>query len=148
MRYYAIVIVIFLIDQYTKHLIKSNMDLYQSIAVADGVFHITYINNYGAAFSILQGRQLFFILVTSIAVLIALIYIARIKGQGNKCMSLSLSLIAGGGLGNLADRICQGCVVDFLDFRVFPIFNVADMAITFGCGILFLCLLKTGKSDA
>lgn len=145
MQYYVIVAVIFLIDQWTKYLVKSNMDLYQSIAVAEEVFHITYINNYGAAFSILQGRQLFFILVTSTAVLITLIYIAYAKK--NKYIMSSLALIAGGGLGNLADRIRDGCVVDFLDFRIFPIFNVADTAVTIGCGILLLCLLRPGKSD-
>lgn len=141
MQYYFIIALFVAFDQLTKYLVRTEMDLNQSIPVIEGIFHITYIHNYGAAFSILQGQQLFFIVVTFTAVVAVIIYMSRSIGKRDKSFLFSLALIAGGGIGNLVDRIRIGYVVDFFDFRVFPIFNIADIAVTSGCGLLALYLL-------
>lgn len=145
MHYFLLVVVIIALDQFTKYLIQSNMDLNQTVPVIDGIFHITYIHNYGAAFSILQGQQIFFILVTGVAVLLILLYLNLKRKSGHPCLLLSLACIAGGGIGNLINRITNGYVVDFLDFRVWPIFNVADISVTCGCGLLIIYMFFLEK---
>ncbi|MBQ4504537.1 MAG: signal peptidase II [Firmicutes bacterium] len=114
-----------------------------TIPVIDGIFHITYIHNYGAAFSILEGKQGFLLIVTGIAMAAILGYmvIAQIKKKTNPMELWSLALILSGGIGNFIDRVRFGYVVDFFDFRVWPIFNVADIAVCCGCGLLVFYVL-------
>lgn len=104
-----------------------------SMGLIPGVFHLTYAENRGAAFSILEGRLGFFVAVT-VAMVGLLLYMAvkgYIRGSFGK---LATVFIIGGALGNLTDRLCRGYVVDLFDFRLihFAIFNVADVFITIG----------------
>ncbi|WP_054949967.1 signal peptidase II [Numidum massiliense] len=123
-------------DQLTKLVIVKAMNLYDTIPVIDGVFHITSHRNAGAAFGILQDARWFFIVVTVVVIIGILWYMTQIREQ--KGMLVSLALVLGGAIGNFIDRLLQGEVVDFLDFRMinFPIFNVADSAIVVGVIIL------------
>lgn len=141
--YYIVVIVWIALDGLTKHWIQTNMTLNDTIPVIDGIFHITYINNYGAAFSILEGKQGILLFVTGAALLGLTGYLiwARRKNKMKPMGLLALSTIIGGGLGNLIDRIRLGFVVDFLDFRVWPIFNVADIAVCCGCALLLFYVM-------
>ncbi|MBQ6684874.1 MAG: signal peptidase II [Firmicutes bacterium] len=122
---------------------QTSMALNDTIPVIDGIFHITYIHNYGAAFSILEGKQGFLLIVTGIAMAAILGYmvIAQIKKKTNPMELWSLALILSGGIGNFIDRVRFGYVVDFFDFRVWPIFNVADIAVCCGCGLLVFYVL-------
>ena len=131
-------------DQITKQLVTAGMEVNQTIPVIDGIFHITYVRNFGAAFSILQGKQFFLITVTFIALAVIFIYLIKKIRDNPRILSLSLSLIEGVGFGNLAVRIRLGYLVDFFDFRAFPVFNVADICVCCGCGllILFLCYIE------
>jgi signal peptidase II len=116
------------------------------IEVIPGFFNITYVRNPGAAFGILQGRQYLLVVVSIIASLVLIVMLFR-EDEKKKALLLSLSLILGGTLGNLIDRLRFGYVIDFLDFyitlgteRHFPSFNVADSAIT--CGVtLLICVM-------
>ena len=121
-------------DQISKYMVRANMRPYESIPVIKNIFHLTYVNNTGAAFSMLRGKILFFTVFSS-AVIIALVY-ALIKLPLEKRIRLLLALIIGGATGNLIDRVRFGYVVDFLDFRVWPVFNIADCAIVVGVAIL------------
>lgn len=132
---FILILVIIILDQMTKYMIYTNLDLYESIPIIENIFHITYTQNFGAAFSILQNQQILFIVISSIAVLI-IFYILFSKRHLHKLLVYSLSLIAAGAIGNLIDRIRWGYVTDFLDFRVWPVFNVADMSIVAGTIIL------------
>lgn len=134
--YFVIMAGVILLDQVTKFFIYSNMDLHQSIPIITDFFHITYTRNFGAAFSLLQNQQNFFITMTSIVTIIIFYVMIRYKRKLNKVVLLGLSFIAGGAIGNLIDRIRWGYVTDFLDFRIWPIFNVADMSIVFGTALL------------
>jgi len=137
--YFIIPIVIFL-DQFTKHAVRTGMSANDSFPIIEEVFHITYVKNYGAAFSILQGKQIFLIGVTAVLLVGITIYLFKQHKDGHWMISLALALIVGGGFGNLIDRIRLGYVVDFFDFRVFPVFNIADICVCTGCGILILYL--------
>ena len=94
-------------------------------------FHLTYVENTGAAFGIGVHRNGFFIALSGV-LLCVLLYLARAWSRKSLWLQAGVLLVAGGALGNLYDRIVYGCVVDFLDFRVWPVFNVADSCVTVG----------------
>lgn len=136
--YFIIIALVVIVDQLAKYLIRTNLVLDSSVPLIDGVFHITYIHNAGAAFSIFQNKTGFLIAMQLIVIAFVMVYLIRKQKKEHWCLLLSLSLIAAGGIGNLIDRAMNGYVVDFLDFRVWPIFNVADISVCVGCGLLIL----------
>ena len=136
--YFIIIALVVAFDQLTKYLIQANMELNSSIPLIDGIFHITYIQNRGAAFSMFQNKTEFLIVMQLIIIAVVLIYLVKKQKTEHGCLLLSISLIAAGGIGNLIDRTMRSYVVDFFDFRVWPIFNVADIAVCVGCGLLIL----------
>ncbi|NGQ93762.1 lipoprotein signal peptidase [Brevibacillus sp. SYP-B805] len=142
MIYYLIALVVVVLDQFTKYLIVHNMEQGESIPLIPDVFHLTSHRNLGAAFGILQNQRLVFIIITLAVVAGIVVSLVRI-GRTQPRVSLALSLVLGGAVGNFIDRVTTGEVVDFLDFTLihFPIFNVADVAITVGVGLLLLDLL-------
>lgn len=107
-----------------------------------GVFHLSYVQNPGAAFGLLKNQTGLFVTVTAVVVLAILFYAGRLEPH-MALLGWAMTLVLGGAVGNLIDRLRFGYVVDFLDFRVFPVFNVADMAIVSGTGLLFLYLLRS-----
>ena len=131
----------FLLDQITKILIQKYFLLGESIPVIEGIFHITITYNKGAAFGLFKNQTLALIII-SIAALVLFPFPYRTSGKNNKMVGVSLGLIAGGACGNLIDRLRFGYVFDFLDFRIWPVFNVADTAITIGAVMLAICLIK------
>jgi len=135
--------VLIAIDQYVKAWTVANIELDSVRKFLPGFMSLAYLRNYGAAWSILQNQQWFFTIVT-IVVMIGLVwyYIRQIKGS--LWTLFSLSLMMAGALGNFIDRVRLGYVVDMfhLDVINFPIFNVADMCLSVGVGLLFICILK------
>lgn len=135
-------LIVFIIDQIVKLIVSFNLDLNSSIAVIDDFFYISNVRNYGAAFSILYGNRLLLVVVSIIALFI--IYRYLIKGNCNRKIDIFIySLLIGGTLGNLFDRIFYGYVIDYLDFNIlgysFPVFNIADMCIVIS--IIFLVFI-------
>lgn len=126
---------IIIIDQLSKYFIKESLSLYESIPIIKNFLHITYVQNTGAAFSILQGKTLFFSII-SILIIILIVYGVFKAPVTKKSHRYVLSAIVGGAIGNLIDRIKFGYVVDFIDFRVWPVFNIADCAIVIGVILL------------
>ncbi len=118
------------------------------ITVIDNFFYFRYLENKGAAFSILQGKTIFLIVMTSLIALAVLFVIFKYK---DKFLRTTLSLILSGALGNLYDRIVKGSVTDFIDFHfgsyVFPTFNVADMLVVVGTILLAIYILFIYKED-
>ena len=131
-----------ILDILTKSAIVNNYALYDSTDIIPGFFSITRLHNNGAAWSILEGRMIFFYIITVIAIG-AIFYFYR--SSKNDFQKLSLALILAGTIGNFIDRIRLGYVVDFLDFIIFgydfPVFNVADMCLVIGCGLLIIHML-------
>ncbi len=145
---------ILILDQYTKHEVERRIRLYETITVIDGFFNLTHVRNPGGAFGILAGKQggittIFFVGVSLGAVGVILYLFGKAK-EDERSLSLSLSLILSGALGNLIDRLRYGAVIDFLDFHLFsyhwPAFNIADSAITIGIGLLAIELLFRDKA--
>jgi len=136
--YFIIIAFVVVIDQLTKYLIHTNLELNSTIPLLDGIFHITYIQNSGAAFSMFQNKTGFLIAMQLTVITVVLVYLIKRQKKEHWCLLLSLSLIAAGGIGNLIDRAMNGYVVDFLDLRIWPIFNVADISVCVGCGLLVL----------
>lgn len=142
-RVLAIVTAVSLVlDQATKLYVDANFELYESIPVIEGWFHLTYIRNKGAAFGILSSGALripFFIGVAVIALAAILWYLRSLRAD-QKLAAFALALIFSGALGNLIDRIRLGEVIDFLDVfwrhHHWPAFNVADSAICVGVTLL------------
>ena len=130
----VIVLMVFL-DQFVKYVVVSKMPLGSSIPIIDDIFHLTYILNPGAAFGILENNQWFFI-GTAFIVLASLVIFRKIIASEPLFVRIGIALFAGGTLGNLIDRIRIGMVIDFFDFRIWPIFNIADIAICMGVGLI------------
>lgn len=142
---FIIIFTIVAMDQISKYLVLEYLKGHGSIPLLDGIFHLTYAENTGAAFSIFTDMQLFLKIITSIFSVILFIYLATLTKKEAKLSikSLSLAFIIGGALGNLIDRFRFNFVVDFFDFRLinFAIFNVADIFIVLGSILLVIVLL-------
>ena len=141
--YYLVIAVIVVIDQFAKHLVSvslapANSSAGGNIPVIPRFFEISYVRNTGAAFSLLQGQQMFLSVFVIIIVSLMLIYIFTQRKKAGTMLLAGVSLVAAGGLGNLIDRLRLGYVVDFFDFQVFPVFNIADISVCAGCGLALL----------
>jgi signal peptidase II len=148
--YFLIALIVFLIDQGTKYLIATRLEIAEQIPVIKDFFIITSHRNRGAAFGILEGQQWFFIVITVIVVAGIVWYLNKAR-KTRKLLPTALALVLGGAVGNFLDRILNGEVVDFLMFNfgsyTFPIFNVADSCIVIGVGLIILDTLLDVKGE-
>ncbi len=153
MGYFILVCLVVICDQATKYAIVSTFSLYDYKVIVPGFFHLTYVTNPGAAFSFLADVEgawphYFFLTIGSVAVIVLSVILYQTRKQ-SLLQSVGLSLIIGGALGNLIDRILRGEVVDFLDFFYgtlhWPAFNVADMAICSGVAGVIIVQFLYGK---
>ncbi|MCL6604144.1 MAG: signal peptidase II [Paenibacillus sp.] len=148
MVYYLIALIVFLIDQGTKYLIATRLELQEQIPVIGNFFLITSHRNRGAAFGILEGQRWFFFLVTVVVVIGIVWYLNKVR-KTQKLLSTALGLVLGGAIGNFLDRMLTGEVVDFLQLNfgsyTFPIFNVADSCIVIGVALIILDSLRDLK---
>ncbi len=147
----AIAAAVVVLDQWTKYLVTKNFHLYESVPVIRGFFNLTYVRNKGAAFGLLSGshgawRSVFFVLVAAVALAAVGMLIRKSE---DKLSLVAFSLIGGGAVGNLIDRIRFGEVVDFIEWYYrsyhWPTFNVADSAISVGVALLAVEMLFPGK---
>ena len=140
-----LIIATVVLDQVSKYLVVANMELGQSVDIIPGVFRFTYIHNEGAAFGSMADARWIFMILSSVAIIAILVYIFWKKPESKLLLS-ALILVAGGGIGNMIDRIWLGYVIDFIDFCAFPklwmwIFNVADACVCIGAGMLVLWMI-------
>ena len=148
----GVLLLVILLDQLTKYWVVQNFTLGESKPVIKGVFHFTYILNRGAAFGMLADQRWIFLILSTVSISgIYLWLILRSKKIGY-LFGIAMSMVAGGGVGNMIDRVWNGevfgsgAVVDFLDFCAFPelwswIFNVADAAVCVGAGLVVLAVI-------
>lgn len=143
------------LDQASKFYVDKYIALNESIEVVKGMLNITHIRNTGAAFGLLSGVPPplggYFFISISILALIGILYFLK-KIDDDQLLALGLSLIFGGALGNLIDRVRMGVVIDFIDLYIksyhWPAFNVADTCITLGAVLLMLKFTKKAKRCA
>lgn len=137
------ILLLILLDQAVKGYVVKEIPLGGMRRFIPKVVSLTYLKNSGAAFSMLENQQWFFTIITLIAMGAAFVYLYR-HIKGSLWLLLGLTLIISGGIGNFIDRVRQGFVVDMfhLDFMNFAIFNVADIYLTIGVGLLLIYLLR------
>lgn len=132
-------------DRVSKVICRQYLRPLGSIPVIKGVFHLTYVENTGAAFGMLQGNTWFLILTSALVSAVVAYLIWKVKPE-NRYVKISLALILGGALGNLVDRVLLGYVVDFLDFRIWPVFNIADSCVVVGAILLGYFVVVKGEN--
>ena len=146
-------LLVIVLDQLSKLWVVSEFELYQSIELMP-YLNLTYVHNKGAAFSFLSSaggwQRWFFSIISMVAVFVLLLWLKRLKPT-EKLLAVSMSLILGGAIGNLYDRLAYGYVIDFLDAYYqqwhWPVFNIADSAIVLGVGLMLLDMLITPNQE-
>jgi signal peptidase II len=139
--YYLIIPAVILLDQVVKWAVTAHFAVGGAeLNFIPGFMDIVYTENTGAAFSILEDQTVLLIVFTVLMIAALLVYIFVNRKSESSMTLVGLSLVAGGGLGNLIDRVRLGYVVDYLDFKPlsFPIFNIADVLVCTGCGLMLL----------
>lgn len=140
-----------IIDQLTKFLVVKYMTIGQSISIIDHFLYITSHRNEGAAWGILQGKMLFFYVVTLLVIGVVILWIRRLDVKKEKLLVIALSLILGGAIGNFIDRVMYQHVVDFINTYIFgydfPIFNIADSALCIGVFLMAVDAFLDVKRD-
>ena len=139
-----------ILDQVIKYFVVNTLEVYKSVKVINNFFYITYVRNDGAAFSILKGSRIIFIIIAILALIILIKSILMDK-KICKYDVLTYSLVISGILGNLIDRIYYGVVIDYLDFYILgynmPIFNLADSLIVVGAILIIYKMIKGDKNE-
>lgn len=135
----AAIVIVF--DFLSKFYVRESFSSNQSLPLIKGIFHLTYVKNSGAAFGIFPGKTLFFLAVTLFVLILIGAYFIKVRPQ-RSLVQISLGMVVGGAAGNLIDRLSQGLVTDFLDFRFWPVFNFADAAVVIGALLLGAEILK------
>lgn len=131
---------IIVLDQFFKAKIVSQMVPGESIPVIENFFHITYVLNPGAAFGILPNQRIFFLITGAILLILAAYFYPKLK-KSEKILRLGSITLVSGATANLIDRARTGQVIDFLDFRAWPVFNIADVAIVCGMFVMVYAIL-------
>ncbi|MCM3713124.1 signal peptidase II [Halalkalibacter oceani] len=150
MKYYLLAVAIILIDQLTKWVVDTQMEIGERLTIIENVLYFTSHRNTGAAFGILQGQMWFFYIITTV-VIIGIIYYMQKEAKNSRLFGTALGLILGGAIGNFIDRLFRGEVVDFVDTYIFgydfAIFNVADASLCIGVGLLFIKMIGDERRE-
>jgi signal peptidase II len=140
MFYLILFLLVLVADQYTKLAIQQDFMLGQSVPVLKGICNMTYVQNTGGAFGIMRNSTNLFIVI-SIVVILFIVYFLVKEERKDVYIQVVFSLVLGGAISNLIDRLRLGYVVDFIDFKVWPVFNIADAAISVGMVLLLIRIL-------
>ncbi len=144
------IIVIFLviiIDQCTKYMVRINFEQGETLPIISDILHLTYVRNLGAAFSMFENIKVVTIIIPLFILLIAITALFFFYKRISRFSRISISLIIAGGMSNLIDRIILGYVTDMIDFRIFPVFNIADISVCVGCVLLIVGMFLPKKLD-
>lgn len=140
-------IVVLALDQLTKWLVVSNLELDQSvypIPALSGLFGFTYVSNTGVAFGLFKEAGTVFVFVAVVVITVIVTYLRNLP-RDQRLLRVALGLQLGGAFGNLIDRLRLGYVVDFIDFKFAPVFNVADFAIVSGAVLLMIAMWREDR---
>ena len=132
----SLIFLIIIIDQLTKCLVETNL-VNTRIPVIDNVCYLTYLQNTGGAWGLLENNKNVFIIAVPIILIAIIIYLLKSKNI-SKLERIGFCLVIGGAIGNYIDRLFRGYVVDFIDFVIWPVFNIADIAVVVGVGLIIV----------
>ncbi len=140
--YTAIILVGIILDQVTKLLASTYLKVIDTFPLIEGVLHLTYAENTGAAFGMLKNHRWVFLSISTVAIIAMGLYLYLFKSE-SRLYDVAIAMIVSGGMGNMFDRLGLGYVVDFIDFRLinFAVFNGADSFVCVGSGLLILALI-------
>ena len=141
MRYVLIALGVLILDQLTKVYVRGSFSLYESREILPGLFHFTYIENPGAAFGMFANQRSFFLIITALIMLFMMYFMYTLEKEEPSANPF-LAMVLGGALGNFIDRFQKGTVTDFLDFLIWPVFNVADSFIVVGMAMVAWKILR------
>lgn len=149
---FLITVSVIIVDRITKSFFHDFFDIGESLPVIKNVLHMTLVYNTGIAFGLFKDQGIVFIIIPIIAIILLIfnIYYYRQSDEVlGRAYIIAFALILGGAFGNLYDRIVYGYVIDFIDFRIWPVFNVADSAITVGAVIIAIkCFFLTKEEKS
>lgn len=146
MLYFAIVFIVIALDQASKYLVRAYMSPGDSIALIGDWFRLLYVRNTGTAFSMFAGNRMITIVLTSVLVVMCLVYIYSEYRRGDRTLAKLVTFVFAGGLSNLIDRLRFGYVTDMISCWNFAVFNVADIAVTCGCIATVLYIMLSARS--
>lgn len=146
MIFALLALLVIALDQATKYYVDTHFQVGESVPVLQNIFHWTYVQNQGAAFGLLEGARFFFLAVAGVVIISAWYFRKDIAALG-PWGTYGATLFVGGAIGNLIDRARQGYVIDFFDFRIWPVFNVADIAICIGVAMILYVVLREELSS-
>lgn len=142
--FYPIAVLVFVLDTFVKTLVSGHFYPARSVSLIKGILNLTSVRNTGVAFGLFPGKRLLLILI-SIAVCAIVIYFYSKTKKKDLLLKVAFAIILGGSLSNLFDRIFYGYVIDYVDFKVFPVFNLSDVAINLGVFLIILDLFFKRK---
>lgn len=148
--FFVTIIALVIGDQFIKFQAVNHLSGINSIPIIKEVLELTYVENHGAAFGMLQGKQIFLVLITIIVIVAIAIYYKKLPTDSKyKWLKLSFILIISGAIGNLIDRIRLSYVIDYIYFKLidFPVFNLADCFVVVGTILLSILILFVYKED-
>lgn len=142
---YNIALLIFIVDRFLKFLVSINLDIGEVIPVLS-FFQITHLRNTGMAFGLFAGNNNILIII-NILVVIALVLFVKFNCRAEKYIVLAYGLILGGAASNLWDRCFYGGVIDYIDFKIWPVFNIADTSITIAAFLIAYSIIKPASTS-
>ena len=141
MVYFIIIAAVILLDRVVKWAVSTNMEVGETIPLIENVFHITYVQNQGAAFSLMEGKTVILLVLPAVVMTAGIILLVIKRRTWHPMLCTGIAFVCAGGVGNFVDRALRGYVVDMFDFRVFPVFNVADIYVTLSVISLIILIL-------
>jgi len=145
MRFFGVYLGIVGLDQLIKYLVRQTLPFNESLPVMEPILYWTYVRNEGAAFGFFQGMNWILVLCAVIVICGALVYILSQRPQPT--IVAALALITGGATGNLIDRLVFGGVIDYIDVKIWPVFNLADMAIVAGSLLIIMFVVFCSQEE-
>ena len=147
-----VIIGVITLDQVSKLLAVAFLKGGESFVIIDNVFRLTYVENRGAAFGMLDDKRWVFMILSTLGILAMMFFLFKFA-KGETLLSLALSFVIGGGIGNMIDRVFMGFVVDFIDFCAFPdlwmwVFNIADSFVCVGAALMLLYILLDAVKES
>ena len=133
--------IVIIIDQFTKYLVRANMQPRDRIPVIGDWMSIYYVQNTGTAFSMFRGNQFVTVFLTSLLIILCIVFIVKEARDGKRLIPVLFTFVAAGGISNMIDRLSLGYVTDMISCGSFAVFNVADIGVTCGCILTMIALL-------
>ena len=145
--YPVIAVAVIALDQFTKYLVRTNMQPGDRIPVIGNWMSIYYIQNTGTAFSMFRGNQFVTVFLTSALIIFCIVFIVKEHREGQRLIAVLFTFVAAGGISNMIDRLTLGFVTDMISCGSFAVFNVADIGVTCGCILAMIALLVLYKDE-